>query len=167
LGGDLGRARRGRRHRDQSAGRGLEKGRADASGRVHADAAARPRPRPHPGYVDSPRELHALFAEVDCFLYRFPEGLTSRRGSVLACLQSGKPVIVNTPRQAGEFDHRSYRRAIADGSLMLLANNADARAYADASRAQKARPRARCRQSLISAGATPPPLSRPRSIRSP
>ncbi|OAI31005.1 hypothetical protein A1351_06875 [Methylosinus sp. R-45379] len=84
------------------------------------------------GYVDGHRDLHALFAEVDCFLYRFPEGLTSRRGSVLACLQSGKPVIVNAPREAGEFDHhRAYRRAIADGSLKLLANDADARAYAD------------------------------------
>ncbi|MBG0811311.1 glycosyltransferase [Methylosinus sp. H3A] len=84
------------------------------------------------GYVDGSRALHALFAEVDCFLYRFPEGLTSRRGSVLACLQSGKPVIVNAPCDAGEFDHhRAYRRAIADGSLMLLPHDADARDYAE------------------------------------
>jgi glycosyltransferase involved in cell wall biosynthesis len=84
------------------------------------------------GYVDGARALHALFAEVDCFLYRFPEGLTSRRGSVLACLQSGKPVIVNAPSEAGEFDHhRAYRRAIADGSLILLPHEADARIYAE------------------------------------
>ncbi len=84
------------------------------------------------GYVDGARALHALFAEVDCFLYRFPEGLTSRRGSVLACLQSGKPVIVNAPREADEFDHhRAYRRAIADGSLILLPHEADARIYAE------------------------------------
>jgi len=84
------------------------------------------------GYVDDARALHALFGEVDCFLYRFPEGLTSRRGSVLACLQSGKPVIVNAPRETGEFDHhRAYRRAIGDGSLILLPHEADARVYAE------------------------------------
>jgi len=84
------------------------------------------------GYVDGAHALHALFAEVDCFLYRFPEGLTSRRGSVLACLQSGKPVIVNAPRETNEFDHhRAYRHAVADGALMLLPNDADAHDYAD------------------------------------
>ncbi|MBY6241932.1 hypothetical protein [Methylosinus sp. Sm6] len=82
------------------------------------------------GYIDDFAELNALFGEVDCFLYRFPEGLTSRRGSVLACLQSGRPVIVNAPRETDEFDHhRIYRRAFADGSLRLVDSGADAAAY--------------------------------------
>jgi hypothetical protein len=49
------------------------------------------------GYVDRPEEIFTLFEEVDCFLYRFAEGLSSRRSSVLACLQTGKPVLVNAP----------------------------------------------------------------------
>ncbi|ATQ66973.1 MULTISPECIES: glycosyltransferase [Methylosinus] len=85
------------------------------------------------GYVDDFAELNALFREVDCFVYRFPEGLTSRRGSVLACLQSGRPVIVNAPRDAAELDHhRGYRRALAGGSLRLVEGAADVAAYVEA-----------------------------------
>lgn len=83
------------------------------------------------GYVDAPGDLHALFAEVDCFLYRFPEGLTSRRGSVLACLDSGKPLIVNAPRAADEFDHHAaYRRALDERRLLLVDHEAGAGDYA-------------------------------------
>jgi glycosyltransferase involved in cell wall biosynthesis len=85
------------------------------------------------GYVDDFAELNALLREADCFVYRFPEGLTSRRGSVLACLQSGRPVIVNAPREPGELDHhRAYRRALADGSLRLVDSDADLACYVDA-----------------------------------
>jgi glycosyltransferase involved in cell wall biosynthesis len=84
------------------------------------------------GYVEEFADINALFGAVDCFLYRFSEGLTSRRSSVLAGLQSGKPVIVNAPCDAAEFDHhRGYRRALADGSLQLVASDADADAYVE------------------------------------
>lgn len=83
------------------------------------------------GYVEDAADIHALFQEVDCFVYRFGEGLTSRRGSVLACLQSGKLVIVNAPRDEREFDHhRIYRRALAENALLLLENDAEASDYA-------------------------------------
>jgi glycosyltransferase involved in cell wall biosynthesis len=85
------------------------------------------------GYVADFGEMRALFRAADCFLYRFPEGLTSRRGSVLACLQSGRPVIVNAPRDAGEFDHhRAYRRSLDGGVLRLLDHAAGADDYAEA-----------------------------------
>jgi glycosyltransferase involved in cell wall biosynthesis len=83
------------------------------------------------GYIESEREILALFEEVDCFVYRFAEGLSSRRGSVLACLQSGKLVVVNAPASASEFaHHRVYRLALESGSLCLTEKDADAKRYA-------------------------------------
>ncbi len=83
------------------------------------------------GYVEEAGAIHALFEEVDCFVYRFGEGLTSRRGSVLACLQSRQLVIVNAPRDAHEFDHhRAYRLALLNKSLRLVETDATASSYA-------------------------------------
>lgn len=73
------------------------------------------------GYVASDADLFALFAEVDVFAYLFAEGLTSRRGSVLACAMSGRPVVVNAPERPGAFDHHpTYQRLLADGQLRLV-----------------------------------------------
>lgn len=83
------------------------------------------------GYIEEPGAIYALFQEVDCFAYRFREGLTSRRGSVLACLQSQKLVVVNAPLDAREFDHhRVYSHALANRSLRLVDNDASASSYA-------------------------------------
>jgi len=85
------------------------------------------------GYVERPEEIFTLFEEVDYFVYRFAEGLSSRRSSVLACLQSGKPVLVNAPAGVDEFNHhRIFSFAFDNNILRLLPISADATAYATA-----------------------------------
>ncbi len=85
------------------------------------------------GYVTETEEIFALFEEVDCFIYRFAEGLSSRRSSVLTCLQTGKPVLVNAPAGQDEFaHHRIFSFALQQDVLRLLPPRADARAYAAA-----------------------------------
>jgi glycosyltransferase involved in cell wall biosynthesis len=85
------------------------------------------------GYVERPEEIFTLFEEVDCFLYRFTEGLSSRRSSVLACLQTGKPVLVNAPMGVDEFNHhRMFSFALDNEILRLLPISADAKTYATA-----------------------------------
>ncbi len=83
------------------------------------------------GYVERSDEIFALLEEVDCFIYRFSEGLSARRSSVLVCLQTGKPVLVNAPAHADEFlHHRVFSFAIENDVLRLLSTCADAKAYA-------------------------------------
>jgi len=83
------------------------------------------------GYVETDAEIFALFEAVDVFAYCFHEGLTSRRGSVLACLQSGRPVVVNAPSLATEFDHHpAFKRLIASGALRFVPTDADPREFA-------------------------------------
>jgi glycosyltransferase involved in cell wall biosynthesis len=85
------------------------------------------------GFIGPADELFAALSSLDVLVYDFAEGLTSRRGSVLAAMQSGRPVIVNGPRRADEFDHHpTYRRAIASGALTVLPPAASAAAFADA-----------------------------------
>lgn len=85
------------------------------------------------GYIETDAEVFALFDQVDAFLYAFVEGLTSRRGSVLAAAMSGKPVVVNAPREPGSFDHHpTYRRLLEAGAVWLAPTDADAAALADA-----------------------------------
>lgn len=93
------------------------------------------------GYIRTEAELFGIFEEVDVFLYRFAEGLTPRRASVLACLQSGKPVVVNAPRHPEEFDqHASYRGLLTGGGLCLVPTEAGTGELADAVLAARARP---------------------------
>jgi glycosyltransferase involved in cell wall biosynthesis len=83
------------------------------------------------GYVERSEEIFALFEEVDYFVYRFAEGLSSRRSSVLACLQTGKPVLVNAPTGVDEFNHhRMFSFALDNDILRLLPISADAKTYA-------------------------------------
>ncbi|WP_244465886.1 glycosyltransferase [Devosia soli] len=85
------------------------------------------------GYVDTDAELAAIFAEVDVFCYLFPEGLTARRGSVLAAALSGKPVVVNAPAYSAALDHHGlFQRLIAVGALRLVPANADVATVAQA-----------------------------------
>jgi glycosyltransferase involved in cell wall biosynthesis len=84
------------------------------------------------GYIRTAAEIFALFEAVDVFVYGFREGLTSRRGSVLACIQSGRPVVVNEPVSRAEFDHHpAFRKAMQLGLLHLLPKDAGAQSYAD------------------------------------
>jgi glycosyltransferase involved in cell wall biosynthesis len=85
------------------------------------------------GYVDADAEIFALFDCVDTFVYSFAEGLSSRRGSVLACLQSGRQVVVNAPATDGEFDHHpTFLNAMAQPILRLAPTHADAEQFAAA-----------------------------------
>jgi glycosyltransferase involved in cell wall biosynthesis len=84
------------------------------------------------GYIESHDDVYAALRETDVLVYAFAEGLTSRRGSVLAALLSGRPVVVNRPTEAGEFDHHpGFRHAFATNALRLVEAD-DIAAYADA-----------------------------------
>lgn len=77
------------------------------------------------GYIGPSAEVFAALEACDAFVYLFAEGLTSRRGSVLACLMSGHPVLVNAPAHDGEFAHHpSYIEALANGRMTLLPRDA-------------------------------------------
>lgn len=94
------------------------------------------------GYVGDDSELFALFKGVDVFCYVFPEGLTSRRTSVLAAALVGRPVVVNAPQRPDALDHHVlYRRLIETQAVRLVANDADIDVVADA---------------VLSAAASPP-----------
>ncbi|MDQ0467275.1 glycosyltransferase [Labrys wisconsinensis] len=98
------------------------------------------------GYVADEATLFGLFAEADAFAYCFAEGLTSRRGSVLACLQSERPVVVNAPAQAHEFTHhRAYGALLAARRLTLVPTDAGPEAYAEALLTARLRPPAAAR----------------------
>jgi glycosyltransferase involved in cell wall biosynthesis len=85
------------------------------------------------GYIQSHADVYAALQETDVLVYAFAEGLTSRRGSVLAALLSGRPVIVNRPPSNAEFDHHpAFRQALSTRALRLVDNAEDVAAYADA-----------------------------------
>ncbi len=84
------------------------------------------------GYVAEDAKVFGILDACDVFLYAFAEGLTARRGSVLACAMSGRPVVVNAPAAAGAFDHHpTYRRLIANGGLILAGREASVSELAD------------------------------------
>jgi glycosyltransferase involved in cell wall biosynthesis len=99
------------------------------------------------GYVKDEGELFALFRRMDVFLFLFPEGLTARRSSVIACLQSNRPVIVSAPLLLTEFDHHAgLKTLIEDGSLGFVPAGASISQVAD--------------QLLGAAGPATPPATR-------
>jgi glycosyltransferase involved in cell wall biosynthesis len=84
------------------------------------------------GYVDSDAEVFGLFSEIDAFCYPLEEGLTARRSSILACVQSGRPVIVTGPTDANEFNHHVRFEALIDrGAISLVPLGSPHQAYAD------------------------------------
>jgi len=84
------------------------------------------------GYVASDHEVFGLFSQIDAFCYPLEEGLTARRGSVVTCAQSGRPVIVTGPAEPNEFDHhRRFKELIDRGAIVLVARDAGEDAYAD------------------------------------
>jgi glycosyltransferase involved in cell wall biosynthesis len=85
------------------------------------------------GFIASDAEVFGLFREVDAFCYPLSEGLTARRSSILTCVQSGRPLIVTGPADAGEFDHHPRFKALIDcGAIVLAPQGSDEAAYADA-----------------------------------
>jgi len=84
------------------------------------------------GYVASDAEVFGLFGEIDAFCYPLTEGLTARRSSVLASVQSGRPVIVTGPAEPDEFDHHPRFKALIDrGAISLVPPDSRHEAYAD------------------------------------
>jgi glycosyltransferase involved in cell wall biosynthesis len=84
------------------------------------------------GYVASDREVFGLFGEIDAFCYPLEEGLTARRGSILACVQSGRPIIVTGPAEPCEFDHHPrFKELIDRGAIVLVARGSGEEVYAD------------------------------------
>jgi glycosyltransferase involved in cell wall biosynthesis len=85
------------------------------------------------GYVESAPELFALLECADVFLYLFPEGLTTRRSSVLTSVQTGRPVLVRNPACATEIAHHpGYCSLIRDGAVQLIPREAASSQIADA-----------------------------------
>jgi glycosyltransferase involved in cell wall biosynthesis len=84
------------------------------------------------GYIESEEELFALFERIGAFLFHFPEGLTARRSSVIACLQSNRPVIVSAPQSRNEFlHHEGLTTLIESGALSFVSRSASADEIAD------------------------------------
>ena len=84
------------------------------------------------GYVASDHDVFGLFSELDVFCYPLDEGITARRSSVLAGVQSGKPLVVTRPAEADEFDHHPrFKELINRGAIVLVARGAGADDYAD------------------------------------
>jgi glycosyltransferase involved in cell wall biosynthesis len=84
------------------------------------------------GYVDTEEELSALFDRIGVFLFHFPEGLTARRSSVIACLQSNRPVVVSAPQSRNELLHHAGLTALIDsGALSFVPRSASADEIAD------------------------------------
>jgi glycosyltransferase involved in cell wall biosynthesis len=76
------------------------------------------------GFIRADDDLFAALTSVDAFAYQFAEGLTSRRGSVLACLMAGRPVVVNAPEDMAEFDHHEAYRALIGSPYLRFAPQA-------------------------------------------
>jgi len=84
------------------------------------------------GYIAGEDELYALFQRISVFLFHFPEGFTARRSSVIACLQSNRPVIVSAPQSRSEFVHHSGLTALIErGALAFIPRAAGADEIAD------------------------------------
>jgi glycosyltransferase involved in cell wall biosynthesis len=84
------------------------------------------------GYVASDYEVFGLFSQIDAFCYPLEEGLTARRGSVVTCVQSGRPVIVTGPAEPDEFDHHPrFKELIDRGAIVMVSRDAGEAVYAD------------------------------------
>ncbi|HEY2247313.1 MAG TPA: glycosyltransferase [Bradyrhizobium sp.] len=93
------------------------------------------------GYVASDHEVFGLFSELDVFCYPLDEGITARRSSILAGVQSGKPLVVTGPAEADEFDHHPrFKELIDRGAIVPVGRGAAADAYADSIVAVAKRP---------------------------
>lgn len=91
------------------------------------------------GFIADSADVFAALGACDVLAYRFDEGLTSRRASVFAALLTGRPVVVNSPRDPAEFRHHPpYQAALKSGALRLVDTEASTGQFADAVMAAKA-----------------------------
>ncbi|TNM61264.1 glycosyltransferase [Aliirhizobium smilacinae] len=87
------------------------------------------------GYLATDEEVFAACREVDIFCYRFSEGLTARRGSVLAAALGGRIVVTNAPADpAGLGHHGLFQVLIRNGNIVICPHDADVEAMAKAVR---------------------------------
>jgi hypothetical protein len=104
----------------------------DALGARHPEWAARVHAT---GFLDGP-ELAAHLAVCDVLVQPYPDGVTSRRTSVMACLSQGRAVVTTAGRLTEPLWHRSHAVSLAGvGDADALAEAvvrvlADARARA-------------------------------------
>ncbi len=85
------------------------------------------------GYLATDEEVFAACREIDVFCYRFIEGLTARRGSVLAAALTGRAVVVNAPKDELALAHHSlFTSLIENGNVVLAPYHADPTAMAGA-----------------------------------
>ncbi|MDR6756902.1 glycosyltransferase involved in cell wall biosynthesis [Mycoplana sp. BE70] len=83
------------------------------------------------GYIAEDSHVFAALRELDVVCYKFTEGLTSRRGSVLAAALSGRCVVTNGPREMSSLSHHGlFNAMIANGNIRLTATDADSSAMA-------------------------------------
>jgi glycosyltransferase involved in cell wall biosynthesis len=87
------------------------------------------------GYLSTDEGVFAACREVDIFCYRFTEGLTARRGSVLAAALGGRIVVTNAPADPAGLEHHTlFQSLIENGNIVLCQHDADAGAMANAIR---------------------------------
>lgn len=85
------------------------------------------------GYIATDEEVFAACREIDIFCYRFTDGLTSRRGSVLAAALSGRLVVTNAPADPASLEHHSlFTTLIRQGNIHLCPHDADVMVLAKA-----------------------------------
>lgn len=85
------------------------------------------------GYLATDEEVFAACREVDIFCYRFSEGLTARRGSVLAAALGGRIVVTNAPADPLGLEHHGlFQALIRNGNVVLCPHDADVSAMAAA-----------------------------------
>lgn len=88
------------------------------------------------GYLATDEEVFAACREVDIFCYRFSEGLTARRGSVLAAALGGRIVVTNAPADPSGLEHHGlFQALIRNGNIVVCPHDADVGAMANAVRA--------------------------------
>lgn len=87
------------------------------------------------GYLATDEEVFAACREVDIFCYRFSEGLTARRGSVLAAALGGRIVVTNAPADPSGLEHHGmFQALIRNGNIVLCSHDADVETMAKAVR---------------------------------
>jgi glycosyltransferase involved in cell wall biosynthesis len=92
------------------------------------------------GFLETNNDVFALAQHMDYFIYTFEEGLTSRRSSVLAVVQSGKPLIVPEAIRVDEFAHHAiYSALIKQKAIEFVPRGSAAPAYVVALTALKTR----------------------------
>lgn len=87
------------------------------------------------GYLATDKDVFAACREVDIFCYRFSEGLTSRRGSVLAAALGGRIVVTNAPADPSGLEHHGlFQALIRNGNIVLCPHDVSVEAMAKAVR---------------------------------